>query len=576
MSGRLVEKIPCPSCSSSNANQVYENEGKYSAYCWACETYHPDPYGNGEQPTAMNVNNMNNQQSMHDRISEIHAYTDADLSDRGILPTVATYFGVKSDASNSRQYYPYYKGAQFCGYKERIKATKEFYSLGDIKSVDLFGQAHALGSESHRLVIVEGELDALAAFQMIWLYQQGGKYQHIIPAVVSLAHGASSAVKDLLGKEDFLKRYKDIVLCLDNDKPGKEATEKLMDILPIEKVKVATLSEKDPCDMLIKGKHKEFCQEILFKAAAWKPSTILSVEQAYQQAIEMPTFGLSLPWPTLTEMTQGVKGGDMIGVAAGVGIGKTTVWHKVISHHVHRNNQKCGVCMLEEDPGDTLKNLATHEARKRFISATAEFTQEELQQAVSALKDKVYLFQHDYHTLRSVDPWDSVKQSIRHMVLVEGCKHIVVDPLTALVAQMTASEGNDALNSIMAEMEALTKTLDFTFYYGAHLNPPKTGLSHEEGGRVYLSQLTGSRAMIKWSHVIIGLERNTQAETKEERNTTTVRNLKGRKLGALGTFLVYFDDKTGSFEEIKESHDLTGFNPTIGSVPTTTPYGGVQ
>lgn len=574
MSGRLVEKIPCPSCGSSDANQVYEEAGKYSAYCWACETYHPDPYGDGVQPS-MNVNNFNQPaQGINDRIAAVHAYNAADISDRGILPAVTSYFGVKSDPGNSKHYYPYWKGIHFCGYKERIKATKEFYALGDVKEVDLFGQAQALASESHRLIIVEGELDALAAWQMLWLYQQGGKYQHILPAVVSLAHGASSAVKDLLGKEDFLARYKDIVLCLDNDKPGKEATEKLMDILPIEKVKVANISEKDACDMLMKGKDKEFCQELLFKASAWKPSTILSVEQAYQQAIEMPTFGLSLPWPTLFDMTQGIKPGDMVGVAAGVGIGKTTVWHKVISHHMHKNNKKCGMCMLEEDPGDTLKNLATHEARKRFISATAEFTQAELEQAISGLRDKVYMFQHDYHTLRSTDPWDSVKQAIRHMVLVEGCKHIVVDPLTALVAQMPASEANDALNSMMAEMEALTKTLGFTFYYGAHLNPPKTGLSHEEGGRVYLSQLTGSRAMIKWSHVIIGLERNTQAETKEERNTTTVRLLKGRRLGALGTFRVYFDDKTGSFDEIKGEDDLTGFVPTIGSVPQTPTYGG--
>jgi twinkle protein len=500
--------------------------------------------------------------SQNDRIAEVHSYPIADLSDRGILPTIANYFGVKGDSGNTRHYYPYYKDSTFMGYKERVKATKEFYALGNVKKVDLFGQYQASASSSHRLIIVEGEMDALAAFQMIWLYQQNNeKFKDVMPAVVSVAHGASSAAADLMGHEEFLDRFKDIVLCFDQDKAGKTAEQEVLSILPIEKVKIARLPLKDANQMLLEGKEKEFVQEILFRATEWRPTTIKSVKEAYEQAIEMPKFGASFPFPTMTKLTQGAHPGDVIGVGAGVGIGKTTIWHKTIAHHIFKNNRKAGVIFLEEEPGDSLKNLATHHARKRFISAEGGFTQAELEAAIQELDGKVYLFEHDYHALRSLNPWDSVKQAIRHMVLVEGCNDIVVDPLTALVAQMTASEANDALNSIMAEVEAMAKTLQFTFYYGAHLNPPRTGISHEEGGRVYLSQFTGSRAMIKWSHIIIGLERNTQADSKEERNTTIIRMLKGRRLGQLDTFAVYFDDKTGSFDEI---NDYASYEPRVG------------
>lgn len=564
---QTVEKISCTKpCGSSDGMQVYLNaDGTHSAYCWVCGHYDRDPYHTN---TTTKQNTRVEPVSNYLTPEQVHAYGYADLSDRGIAPAIVQHFMVKQDPGATSHFYPYFNGSVFSGYKQRVKASKEFYSVGNTKQVDLFGQAQALAAQSHRLIIVEGELDCLAAFQMLWEYQQrSAEYKDRLPSVVSLGHGASGVQKDFAEQDELFSRFKEIVLCFDNDKAGREAVELAVNVLPLEKIKVAKLSSKDANQMLLDGKAKEFCQEVLFKAAQWRPSTIKSVSEAFEAATEMPTYGASTPFPSLTELTQGVHDGDMIGVAGGVGCGKSTLWHKWMSHNVHTNHEKVGLCFLEEDIGDTLKNLATHEAQKRFISAKGKFTQEELRNAVRKLDGLVYLFEHDYHALRSDNPWDSVKAAIRHMVLVEGCKHIVVDPLTALVAQLTSSEANDALNAIMSEMEALTKMLKFTFYYGAHLNPPKTGPSHEEGGRVYLSQLTGSRAMIKWSQIILGLERNTQAEIKQERNTTTVRLLKGRKLGQLGKFQAYFDDETGVFAEV--AHQEPAAYSMSTSVPST-------
>ena len=566
MAGTCVEKIACtnPNCGSSDGMQVYHNDdGTYSASCFVCQHYEPNPYGDQERPARTTMKAPTND---NDKIASIHVGPVAKLDDRGLLDTVAQYYGVKADAAGTRHYYPYYRGLTFTGYKERVKQSKDFYSLGDLKKVDLFGQSQAAATGSPRLVITEGELDCLAAFQMLWLKQQGTEYADNLPAVVSLPHGSSAAAKDLAEHADFLDRFKEIVLCFDNDDAGREAVQEAMRVLPIERVKVAKFTAKDACDMLQAGHSKAFCHEILFKAQPYRPGTIKTVSEVYEKATTMPTYGKSAPWETLNTLLQGTKPGDMIGVAAGVGSGKSTVWHKWMSHHVMNNDTKVGVCFLEEDTGDSLKNIATFIGHKRFISADAAFTQEELSTAIKELDGKVFMFEDDHHTLRDQSPWDSVKIAIRHLVLVEGCTEIVVDPLTALVAQMTSSEANDALNHIMAEMEAMTASLGFTFYYGAHLNPPRTGLSHEEGGRVYLSQLTGSRAMIKWSQIIIGLERDTQADDVIERNTTTVRLLKGRKIGATGTFRVYYNPEDGSFNELSggQDRDYSAFTPTMG------------
>ena len=40
--GVCLSKISCPSCNSSDANQVYSYEDRPNdSYCFACDTYHP-------------------------------------------------------------------------------------------------------------------------------------------------------------------------------------------------------------------------------------------------------------------------------------------------------------------------------------------------------------------------------------------------------------------------------------------------------------------------------------------------------------------------------------------------------
>ena len=95
--------------------------------------------------------------------------------------------------------------------------------------------------------------------------------------------------------------------------------------------------------------------------------------------------------------------------------------------------------------------------------------------------------------------------------------------------------------------------------YYSHLNPPKTGNSHEEGGRVQAIQFTGSRSMIRYSSGIVGLCRNISAGDILMKNRTTVELLLARTIGTTtGQFDVNYDPKTGSWLEGPVLHSLTG------------------
>jgi len=74
----------------------------------------------------------------------------------------------------------------------------------------------------------------------------------------------------------------------------------------------------------------------------------------------------------------------------------------------------------------------------------------------------------------------------------------------------------------------------------SHLTRPD-GKPLENGGHVSLNLLRGSGSIAQLSDVVIGVERDTQAEDERTRNTLTLRVLKNRMTGETGvaTHLVY-------------------------------------
>jgi twinkle protein len=139
--------------------------------------------------------------------------------------------------------------------------------------------------------------------------------------------------------------------------------------------------------------------------------------------------------------------------------------------------------------------------------------------------------------------WETIERRIRYLATVEGCHHIVLDHLTALAA--AEDDERKALERIMKDVSELVTELDITLYLVSHLATPD-GKPHEEGGRVMIRHFKGSRAIGFWSHYMIGLERNQQADSQEERTTTTVRLLKARYDGSKTgrTVMMRFDEDT--------------------------------
>ena len=554
--GQFIGHTAHEACGSSDALALYEHSnGTTTGYCWACSAWIAPERAKAVDKSRLLVRRRSPEETVAEIVRIYNSMPVMLLKDRAITEPTAKVFGVRAEVAESdghtvvKHFYPYYKKGVLSAYKIRRVKDKGFYSIGDMTGCDLFGQTQAEQTGSKRVFVTEGECDAMALYQAITEHQKGTKWEAYRPAVVSLAKGADKSAEgtkvlnELGAQKDFFNRFEEIIFVFDQDEAGEQSA-KVASQLFSGKAKIAKLPLKDANEMLQANRSGELYKAVLFQAQAHKPSSIRSVADVFEQARKKATWGTKYPWPTLTRMTYGIRRGELIGVGAGVGCGKTAFWHELEFFLMMQCQEKIGVFMLEEPNGKTLKMLASKIAGKNFYSPETTYTQEELDAAILALDGKIVLFNHSED--RS---WETIKLAIRHMVLVENIRFIILDPISALTYMFDSSRANDELNKIFGEVAGMAETLGFSLFFSSHLNPPDSGQPHEEGGRVKAAQFTGSRAMIKWSHYILGLERNTQAPLPDERNTSTLRVLKDREYGNTGTIALFYDDEKRTFLE---------------------------
>ena len=463
------------------------------------------------------------------------------LTSRGITEETCRFWDYQIGELNG-------KAVQVASYKDdkgrtiALKARtkdKDFVWTGKPKECGLYGKW--LWRDSGKMVVVtEGELDALSVSQA-----QGNKWP-----VVSLRNGAAGAVKCIEKDLEWLERFDTVVLWFDDDEAGNKAVEKACQRLSPGKCKIARAPEgfKDANDLL-KANLQSKIIDVIWSAKEYRPDGIVTPAELMDEALKPVEYGLPYPWAQLTAATYGIRSKEIIGIGAGTGIGKTDFVQEIILHLINTCGTSVGLFFLEESPVLTLKKLAGKLAGKRFHIPNPEppqerlWTDDELKEAVEALGNNVHIYNHF-----GVIDWDVIKSKVRYMAKAVGTKVFVLDNLTALVAD--AEDEKKALEHILADMSGLAHELDVTIFFISHLSTPESG-SHEEGGRVKIRHFKGSRAIGFWSHFMIGLERDQQAEDERERNVTTVRILKDRYTGnSLGyTFKLFYDKTNGKMVE---------------------------
>ena len=520
---------PCPECSSSDAGSRY-SDGHF--FCFACQHYE---HGDGEGPTHNHFGKK--------RMEGLLTGEFKSLPKRGLTEDTCRKFGyqVGRDKNDTLvQIAPYYDEAGVMVAQKIRYANKEFKFIGEPKRATLFGSN--LWNNGKKLVITEGEIDAMSVSQA-----QNNKWP-----VVSIPNGAQGAKKSLTKYLDYLNGFEEVILMFDQDEHGRKATIECAELFAPGKCKIASLPLKDANECLQAGREQDIIQAI-WNAKPYRPDGLVSVADLMDELTKPIEIGY--PWwlQPLTDLTFGRRNGEIYGVGAGTGVGKTDFLTQQIAYDIATLGMKVGTIFLEQKPTETAKRIAGKIKGHRFHVPNSGWSTEELVDAMQYLNGKLVMYDSFGET-----EWDVIRGHIRFMAVAEGIELIYLDHLTAMAD--TADE-KGSLEQIMKEMAGLANELGIIITFVSHLTTPE-GKPHEEGGRVTIRHFKGSRAIGFWSYLMLGLERDQQADDVATRQTTVLRVLKDRYTGQATGQTIYlgYDGETGMLFETVAPEEQHPFN----------------
>jgi len=531
--------VPCEACGSSDAVSVNEDG---SAKCFSCDKFYTN-YDNKVVSMDKNIKQT--------AVVNPHGGIYGKLVDRNISKETAEKYGVKviydSAGQIAQHLYPFYINNEQCATKTRYIKDKRFSFTGSIQGTGLFGE-NLFKEGGKYLTIVEGECDAMATYELL-----GSKW-----AVVSIKRGASSAVKDIKESLEYVESFDNVVLCFDNDKAGKEASQKVATILKPGKAKIVVLPNgyKDPNDMLNQSKHQEFVRS-WWDAKVYTPSGIIQVSDKKQSYLDRKKKeSIPFPWEGLNKKLYGLRQGELVTLTGGTGLGKSSVTRELEHWLINQTDDNVGVIALEEDWKRTVDGILSIEANARlYVDEEREkFDKGSIMEMFDKIFDDDRVFIHAHFGTNEID---DIFAKLRYLIVGCDCRWVIVDHLHMLVSAVHEGDERKAIDSIMTRLRCLVEETGAGLILVSHLRRVDGNKGHENGVEVSLSHLRGSNSIGQLSDCVIALERNQQSENELEARTTKLRVLKSRYTGDVGmaSSLVY-DKDTGRLSEYEDSEML--------------------
>jgi twinkle protein len=536
---KVVSRTPCPECRSRGLDRKGNNLVTYSdtsAYCFSCKYTIGSPSTNYD-PVSLDYKYTLSIPKEHTPEGPV---TKQYVEHRGVSPDTMRFFGVQTDVDEQdnpvRQWYPYGKVNKY-----RSLTAKEFrYVGGGIADAQpLFGMDRFQAGANDSITIVEGELDALSVYQMF-----GGKRP-----VVSV-HSAQCARENCARAHDYLNSFKRIYLCFDNDQPGQDAVDEVRKLFDVNKVYHVKLTKhKDPNDFLTAQEEFVFRQN-WENSKPIRPKGILADYSSIHDLLSTAPVSAvaSYPFPSLEQITYGIRLGELVLFTAQEKVGKTEIMRAIEYHLCKTTDENIGIIHLEEGERRAVQGLVGYELGKPVHLPDAGVTVEEQDRAYANLTKRDGRV-HFYAHYGSDDP-NTILDIVRYLVTVSGCKYLFLDHITMLVTGFEGDDERKKLDYLSTRLAMMTKELNFTLFLVSHVN--------DEG------KTRGSRNISKVADLIVHLDRNLEGSTLDERNTTSVVVKGNRFAGKSGPAgYLWFDEKTYRIAEKvlekRDEFDTAGF-----------------
>jgi hypothetical protein len=548
------------------------------AFCWSCDytipsKAHREAMGWDEQD--FEEDEVVTRERITDEQNEqIKSYTSfKGKGYRGIRDETNKFFGIRYEYSDEtgepiKQYVPTTIDGKLAGYRTRVFPKDFSNPIGQVgKETDMIGEFR-FKNHSRTVIITGGETKMLNTYQMLKDdLERRGKGDYETVAVVCSTLGESGAYKQVQSRYEFFNQFQKIVICMDADKAGEEAAEKIARVLPKGRVYIMKMRYKDADDFVEAGKEKEFIQDF-WNATAYVPAGIVGSgelpskirEEANSEKISFPPF-----MAKINEMTAGgLSLGKICNIGAASGIGKTVYVDTIIYHLVFNSPHQVGVVSMELNAGQYgLSMLSRHIGRK---ISNIEDRQERLEflnsDYVREKEQELFYREDGSHRWHLVDDRDGsiedLKSVVEQLVIGCGCKVIVLDPLQDILDGLT----NEEQAIFLKWQKGLIKSHNISFININHVRKSGGGgQQNSNGGMISEEDFAGSSTIFKSAALNILLVRNKMAEDPIERNTTRAFISKNRDNGVTGPAGEFFYDN--------EDHTLYEKEEWLAKQPTT-------
>lgn len=520
--------LPCPldGCGSSDAYAEDDNGG---GYCFSCgRTVFADGHTHTHQHTERRV--------MTATPIELPVLTANGIKSRGISAETMRKFGVGTD-EDKNLWLPLYHEGQVIGAKVR-SGKKEFkwHSAPENKdSVQLWGMQAA--QAKWKLIITEGELDALAAYQMF-----EGK-----ASVVSVPFGAQTAAKYVKKALQWVESFEAVYIAMDMDEPGRKASKELMDLLTPGKAREVVLPSgyKDACDLSAAGEARIF-KEAIYSAQPRIIEGVLNTPNLIEETVKLYStaelrVGVSTGYAGMDNLLGGYRQGEVLLVAGGTGSGKSTTARQLAYNLLKAQAGKLMYIPLEDQPSFSMLSLAQLHLQQDLIHDTPgelSITPEQLRNALLEVTQDLVVFTRD-----NINSLDKFMANLEFAIRTHDVRFVFLDHIT-LLAEGAEEATVAATNKLMGQIRYLANTYHTTFIVVSHISRNSSD-PHDENPT--MARLKNASSLGQVPDAVLGVFRQ-RGTTK-----TVIKTLKAsRTWNRYGSVELQYDYDTTHLQEVED------------------------
>jgi hypothetical protein len=290
---------------------------------------------------------------------------------RGLSDWVLKFYGHRIEYDSQGEvkavYYPETSAedGKLNGYKSRHLPKK--FGIGNLGKTGIVNQLsgqHKFPNGTKYALIASGEEDKCAAQDMLREYQKMKGQEDYEPyAVVSPTTGEPSAAKQCRQQYDWFDKFEVIIIGMDSDEVGEEAALEIAKVLPRDKVRIARWSGKDPNQMLLDGKKKQFWSDFFGAKEVIDSGVYNANDDMVQDVIDvLTTPRIPLP-PFASQLEKMTKGSGLFtrsiySLIGDTSVGKSThidawIFHWMFNVPAH----KVGIVSVEATKGEWVAGM---------------------------------------------------------------------------------------------------------------------------------------------------------------------------------------------------------------------------